>query len=241
MTLLAGARWRVPPFGRVRILRHQGQDGGPSSQPPRLVMLVRVLPLMRAKVSDPRAPGLRRARHPEEPSGDPWERMWDPALDALTGPQCAVPALLAGALRRSAIGRRSVAPDRSKADRQTEKDANDEPNATGGHSGHRARRHGGRRRHVSCFIAPWVASMPAVVAVWAAWFPMREFSREAFRCPCCSPCRRGCSHRWTPMSPVGPPPQQPVPETTRRKTRSAAGCPVPAATEWLIGPLLAAR
>jgi hypothetical protein len=50
-------------------------------------MLVRALPFMRAKVSFILEPEGSRTRvtMEEEPSGSPWERMWNPVLDALTG------------------------------------------------------------------------------------------------------------------------------------------------------------
>jgi len=57
-----------------------------SERPLRLVMLVRALPFMRAKVSftlDPDGSGTRVTME-ERPSGDPWETLWNPVLDALT-------------------------------------------------------------------------------------------------------------------------------------------------------------
>jgi uncharacterized protein YndB with AHSA1/START domain len=53
----------------------------------RLVILVRALPAMRATVSfdlEPQESGTRVTME-ERPSGDPWEKMWNPVLDSLTG------------------------------------------------------------------------------------------------------------------------------------------------------------
>lgn len=57
-----------------------------SDPPHRLVMLVRALPLVRATVSftlEPEGPGTRVSME-EHPAGGPWERLWNPVLDALT-------------------------------------------------------------------------------------------------------------------------------------------------------------
>lgn len=59
-----------------------------ASEPPRqLVMLVRALPFVRARVSFILEPEGSRTRvtMEEEPSGGSWERMWNPVLDVLTG------------------------------------------------------------------------------------------------------------------------------------------------------------
>ena len=61
-----------------------------SGAPRRLVMLVRAMRFMRAKVSftlEPDEPDGSRTRvtMDEQPSGPPSERMWNPVLDTLTG------------------------------------------------------------------------------------------------------------------------------------------------------------
>ena len=57
-------------------------------EPPHcLVMLVRALPFVRATVTltlEPHGAGTRVTMK-ERPRGGPWETLWNPALDALTG------------------------------------------------------------------------------------------------------------------------------------------------------------
>ena len=53
----------------------------------RLVMVVRALPFIRATVSftlEPDGSGTR-VRMEERPRGTPWEQLWNPVLDRLTG------------------------------------------------------------------------------------------------------------------------------------------------------------
>ena len=55
--------------------------------PRRLVMLVRALPFIRATVTftlEPDGAGTR-VTVVEHPRGGPWERLWNPVLDGLTG------------------------------------------------------------------------------------------------------------------------------------------------------------
>ena len=55
--------------------------------PRRLVMLVRALPVIRATVSftlEPEGSGTRVTME-ERPRGTPWEQLWNPVLDRLTG------------------------------------------------------------------------------------------------------------------------------------------------------------
>ena len=52
----------------------------------RLVMLVRALPFLRARVAfslEPHGAGTHVTME-EQPSGGPWEKLWNPVLDALT-------------------------------------------------------------------------------------------------------------------------------------------------------------
>ncbi len=53
----------------------------------RLVMLVRALPFIRATVAftlEAKSSGTR-VTIDEHPRGDPWEKLWNPVLDSLTG------------------------------------------------------------------------------------------------------------------------------------------------------------
>ena len=57
-----------------------------SDPPRRLVLLVRARPLVRASVSfslDPEGSATRVSME-EHPAGGPWERLWNPAFDAVT-------------------------------------------------------------------------------------------------------------------------------------------------------------